>query len=158
MQALLIAKDLWGYASGAVTKEGVTDAAASKTYYSTSQIVCALIYLNIDPEMEAFIVDKLDSMDAPGMWKALEDECLSKHPGAHFNAFDDFFSIRKQEDESLTLLAVRVAESIHYVCNLRPKVYTLENMEEELECMALIRALPEEFNAFSSSLLMVDDL
>ena len=67
MQALLMARGLWGYVSGAVKKEGVTDAKALELFDSNSQTVCGLLFLNVDEEMETFIVDKLDSQDAPAM-------------------------------------------------------------------------------------------
>ena len=40
----------------------------------------------------------------------------------------------------------------------RPEGFTLEMLDQELECMALVRALPQEYNAFVSSLLLLDSL
>ena len=38
------------------------------------------------------------------MWELLEAAHLSKKPGAQFNAYDNLFSIRKQDDETLVNL------------------------------------------------------
>jgi hypothetical protein len=42
--------------------------------------------------------------------------------------------------------------------SLCPKDFTLETLDNELELMALIRALAEEYNHFTSSLLLLKDL
>jgi len=46
-------------------------------------------------------------------------------------------------------------QAIH---NLRPKFFTIDKLDDELQCMALIRALPEEYRHLSSSLLLIDKL
>ncbi len=78
--------------------------------------------------------------------------------GARFNAYDDLFSIRKLEDESLQSLMNRVDTAIHRIQDLRPKDFTLTNLDDELASMTLIRALPDEFSGFASSLLLLDKL
>lgn len=155
MQALLRIKGYWNVVSGQRKKEeGKTD----ETFDDLSEMAASYIYLQFNEEMERLVVDKLESGDAAAMWTTLETECLSKRAGARFNAYDDLFSIRKTEDESLHSLALRVADSVRTIRNLRPKEYTIAMMEEELECMALIRALPEDYKTFSSSLTMMGDL
>src|SRR5262245_29628065 len=42
--------------------------------------------------------------------------------------------------------------------SLCPSAFTLEDLDKELECMALICALPSEFDNFASSLLLLDTL
>ena len=46
-------------------------------------------------------------------------------------------------------------QAIH---NLYPKFFTIDKLDDELQCMALIRALPEEYRHLSSSLLLIDKL
>ncbi len=82
------------------------------------------------------------------MWAALAAVHLQKRPGARFNAYDDLFSIRKQEDESLQSLMNRVDTAIHRIQDLRPKDFTLSNLDDELASMTLIRSLTEEYSAF----------
>jgi len=63
-----------------------------------------------------------------------EDDCL--------NAYDDLFSIRKQDLESLVDLGVRIEKAIQAIQNLRPVGFTIEQLDEELQCMALVLELP----------------
>jgi hypothetical protein len=93
------------------------------------------------------------------MWKLLEAAHLSKKPGAHFNAYDDLFSIRKQDSESLVDVRVRLEKAMQAIQNLHPANFTIEQLdEEELQCMALIHALPDEYHHLSSNLLLVEKL
>src|SRR3954469_10671 len=41
---------------------------------------------------------------------------------------------------------------------LRPKSFTLATLDDELTCMTMIRALPEEYSTFTSSLLLLGTL
>ncbi|KAI0059396.1 hypothetical protein BV25DRAFT_1777076, partial [Artomyces pyxidatus] len=70
--------------------------------------------------------------DPVAMWVKLEAVHLSKRPIGRFNAYDDFFSIRKKEDESLTTLANRIDDGLRAVKNLRPKLFTVDDMDTEL--------------------------
>ncbi|KIM38778.1 hypothetical protein M413DRAFT_50033, partial [Hebeloma cylindrosporum] len=72
------------------------------------------------------------------IWKLLEAAHLSKKPGARFNAYDDLFSIRKQDDESLVDLGVRIEKAMQTIQNLRPADFNITQLDEELQCMALI--------------------
>ena len=55
-------------------------------------------------------------------------------------------------------LGVRIEKAMATIQNLRPSGFTIEMLDEELQCMALIRALPEEYRHLSSSLLLMDKL
>ena len=63
----------------------------------------------------------------------------SNSPGARFNAWDDFFSIRKKQDGSLTSLIARIEDSMSRIQQLRPKdastPYTIKDLDNELICM-----------------------
>lgn len=96
--------------------------------------------------------------DPAKMWKKLEDIHVHKQAGSHFNAYDHLFGIRKEESESLSTLTARVAQAMQQCKNLCPPDFKLETLDNELELMALIRALPEEYNHFTSSLLLLKDL
>ena len=52
----------------------------------------------------------------------------------------------------------RVDESLCYIINLHPKVFSLNDLDNELTCMALICSLHEEYLHFTSSLLLLDTL
>ena len=92
------------------------------------------------------------------MWELLKCRNQSKKPGTHFNAYNDLFSIRKQENESLENLIARVSEKVCSIKDLRPPTFMLDNLDNELHSMALIRALPEEYASFVSSLMLIDEL
>ncbi|GLB41129.1 putative integrase core domain containing protein [Lyophyllum shimeji] len=88
----------------------------------------------------------------------LERHFMAKKPGARFNAYDELFSIQKAEDESLVDLGTRVENAMAQIKNLRPKDMTLEDLDKELEAMALIRALPDKYAHLSTSLMLLDKL
>jgi hypothetical protein len=92
------------------------------------------------------------------MWELLEAAHLSKKPGAKFNAYDDLFNIRKQDDETLVDLGVRIEKAMQTIQNLRPADFTIDKLDAELQCMVLIRSLPEEYHHLSTSLLLKDQL
>src|SRR6266567_250769 len=85
-------------------------------------------------------------------------KCYITKSNTRFNAYDDLFSIRKQDDETLVGLGVRIEKAMQTIQNLRSSKFTIEQLDEELQCMALIRALPEEYRHLSSSLLLMDKL
>ena len=90
------------------------------------------------------------------IWKKLEAVHLVKKAGSRFNAMTDLFRIRKSEDETLQSLVNRVSESMLRIKNLRPSGYDLDKLDDELTCMAMIGALPEDYDNFVNSLLLVD--
>ena len=92
------------------------------------------------------------------MWKALETAHVKRRPGARFNAYNVLFSLRKSDDESLTSLASRIGEAMRTIQNLRPTGFTPTKLDDELQSMALVRALPESYTSFIDALLLKDDL
>lgn len=96
------------------------------------------------------------SDDPCKMWTKLEKIHLQKRPGARFNAYDAPFSVQRLPDESLQALMTRVDQGMQNIKELRPDDFTLDKMDNELVCMTLLRALPEEYSSFVSSLQMLD--
>jgi gag-polypeptide of LTR copia-type len=92
------------------------------------------------------------------MWTRLEEIHMAKKAGARFNAYDDLFSIRKKEEESLMSVTNRIDSAIHTIQNLRPQGFTLDKLDEELASMAMICSLPDDYLSFVSSLLLMDKL
>ena len=114
------------------------------------------IYLLVESDQRVHFRGHED--DPIKMWQLLEAAHLSKKPGARFNAYDNLFSIRKQDSESLVDMGVRIEKAMQAIQNLRPLDFTIEQLDEELQCMALVRALPDEYHHLSSTLLLVDKL
>jgi len=118
--------------------------------------VAGIIYAMVEHDQKVHFSGIDD--DPVKMWAKLAEVHMQKKPGTRFNAYDDLFSIRKQEDESLQTLINRVDQALRTIKDLRPADFTLDKLDAELASMALIRALPEEYNTFVSSLLLQDKL
>lgn len=48
--------------------------------------------------------------------------------------------------------------AIQLIKNLQLKDFTLDPLDGELQCMVFIRALPDKFNSFVSTLMIIDKL
>ena len=88
------------------------------------------------------------------MWEALKKIHQQQKPGTRFNAYDDLFSIRKTEEESLQSLINRVDTAMQYIKDLSPDDFALLELYDELQTMMMIRALSEEYSHFVSSLML----
>ncbi|KZT22071.1 hypothetical protein NEOLEDRAFT_1072190, partial [Neolentinus lepideus HHB14362 ss-1] len=91
------------------------------------------------------------------IWLAVEDGQKQK-PGTHFNAYDVLLGLRKLEGESLTSLMARADKAMQDIHALHPRDFTINSLDNDLTSMALIHALPAEYNNFISSLLLLDSL
>ena len=155
MKAWLMATELWGYVDGKTPKPS-DDGPELATWQTKSAKAAGWIYLMVDDTQNIHL--QHCSEDSVKMWQKLSTIHLQQKPGARFNAYDDLFSIRKQEDESLPVLMNRVDDAIRKIKNLRPDTFKLDTLDSELASMAMIRALPEDYAPFVSSLLMKDTL
>ena len=154
MRAWLMRNSLWRLVSERESKPKEGEPLAQ--WEIKAEKAAGEIYLLVDNDQRVHFRGYEE--DPIQMWKLLEAAHLSKKPGARFNAYDDLFSIRKQDDETLVNLGVRIEKAMQNIQNLRSAGFTLEKLDEELQCMAMIRALPEEYRHLSSSLLLVDKL
>ena len=59
---------------------------------------------------------------------------LLRNFNIRFNAYDDLFSIRKQEDETLQTLMNRVDTSIRRIQDLRPADFDLAKLDDPWQC------------------------
>ena len=74
------------------------------------------------------------------------------------NAYDNLFNIRKQDDKTLVDLGVRIEKTMQTIQSLRPADFTIAKLDAELQCMMLIRSLPEEYQHLSTLLLLKEEL
>ena len=111
------------------------------------------LYLLVSEEQKVHFAGITD--DPCKMWSQLERVHLQRRLGARFNAYDALFSIRKLPDESLQALMARVDKAMQ---ELHDAEFTLDKTDNELVCMTLLRALPDEYSSFASSLQMLDKL
>ena len=154
MKAWLMKNGLWRLVSGRETKPIKEEALA--TWEAKAERAAGEIFLLVENDQRVHFCGFEE--DPVEIWKKLESAHLSKKPGARFNAYDDLFSIRKDDKESLMDLGVRIEKAMATIQNLRSSSFTIETLDEELQCMALIRALPEEYRHLSSSLLLMDKM
>ncbi|KIJ38115.1 hypothetical protein M422DRAFT_177069, partial [Sphaerobolus stellatus SS14] len=76
-----------------------------------------------------------------------------------FNSLSNLLSIRLKDGESLTDLSACIQGAMQKVKVIRPKGYTLDNLDEELVSMSMIKGLPfETYGSFISSVLLLLDL
>ena len=75
-----------------------------------------------------------------------------------FVAYDEFFTIRKRPEESLSALSTRVEQAMAWIQQLCPFTFTLKTSDDELSCMAMMHALGNEYKHFTSSLALLTDL
>jgi transposase InsO family protein len=164
MEAWLRASELWRLVSGTLkrpadaTKPEHKEAVETKQedWDKMSDKAGGWLFLMVEPEQRVHFDGIKD--DPVKIWKKLEDVHMVKKAGARFNAYDDLFSIRKKDEESLQSLTNRITLSVRKIQNLRPADFTLEKLDEELLSMAMIRALPSDYANFVSSILLMDKL
>jgi hypothetical protein len=162
MQAWLRASQLWRLVSGDLKcptmPDKVTDEYTTKNeqWLEKAEKASGWIYLMVEPEQRIHLTGIQD--DPVKMWTKLEEIHMAKKAGARFNAYDDLFSIRKKEEESLMSVTNRIDSAMRTIQNLRPQGFTLDKLDEELTSMAMIRSLPDDYASFVSSLLVMDKL
>ena len=162
MQAWLRANQLWQIVSGQRERPEYASPCTSsqqerqEAWDDKAEKAAGWIYLMVETSQTVHLKGLED--DPVAMWDKLKSIHLQQRPGARFNAYDDLFSIRKLEEESLQSLANRVDTAMQQIQNLRPKDFSLDKLDEELLCMAMIRALPEDYSHFVSTLMLSDKL
>jgi transposase InsO family protein len=105
--------------------------------------------------------------DAKGIWDALKLVHVQQVPGMRFSAYNELFSVTKGADETLPAVASCVEDLLARVKELRPAVvrlatgtcdYGVNDLDNELALMAMLRALPREYGDFMSLLICQKDL
>ncbi|KAF7964777.1 hypothetical protein HWV62_3008 [Athelia sp. TMB] len=164
-KALLQSQKLWRLVSGTLKKPDETKFKSPPTeaqlssledWEDRSERACGILAMSISPGQKPNITDCQD--DPVAIWTKLKSVHEAQKPSNRFNAYEDLLSIRKDSDESLSSLINRTESCMQLIKNLRTKSFTLDKLDEELQCMALIRALPDEFDSFASTLMITDKL
>ena len=96
--------------------------------------------------------------DPVKIWAKLESVHMQKKPGMRFNAWEEFFSIFMAENKYLSSLMTQIDAAMIKVKNLCLGTSTLDDLDKELASMTMIRALPESYAYFASSLQLLDKL
>ena len=154
MRAWLMRNGLWRLVSGKLPRPRDEDELVK--WETKAERAAGEIYLLVENDQRVHFRGKED--DPIEMWRLLEAAHLSKKPGARFNAYNDLFLIRKQDSDSFMELGVKIEKAMQNIQNLRPAGFTIEQLDEELQCMALIHVLPNEYGHLSSTLLLAEKL
>jgi hypothetical protein len=98
--------------------------------------------------------------NAPGMWAALIVVHLQQAPGTWFSAYNELFDIIKGPNEPLTHLVSCVSDAMGRIKELRPATnFDTVKLDEELQLMAMLRALPRaKYGNFTPSLMCTEEL
>jgi hypothetical protein len=97
--------------------------------------------------------------NGPGMWAALVAIHLQQAPGTRFSAYNELFSIVKSPSKSLTNVSACVSDAMGHIQELRPSGFDIKKLDEEIQLMAMLRALPcAKFSDFTSSLMRNEKL
>ena len=111
-----------------------------------------LIYNAVSPTIQPFLRDKMDNSKA--MWDTLKSKFEQKNATSRFLILSELLSVQKQPEDSLSTLIGKVDSALLALRASNSASLTLESFQEELAYSALIRALPDEFASFRSSLLL----
>jgi hypothetical protein len=88
------------------------------------------------------------------MWDKLSGIHSQQVPSMRFGAYNELLSVTKQPDKSLQSVAGCVSKALVCVQELRPELFTIVQLDEELAIMAMLRALPRNiYSDFVSSLM-----
>ena len=93
MKAWLMRNNSWRLVSG--KEKQPSELEKSITWEEKAEKAAGEIYLMVENDQRVHFRGSED--DPVKMWNLLEAAHLSKKAGARFNAYDDLFSIRKQE-------------------------------------------------------------
>ncbi|KZT21222.1 hypothetical protein NEOLEDRAFT_1223876, partial [Neolentinus lepideus HHB14362 ss-1] len=114
------------------------------------------IWLVVEDRQKVHVKDV--KSDPAKMWLKLKEVHVQQKPGTCFNAYDALLGLCKLKGESLASLMARADKAMQDICVLHPKDFTIDSLNNDLTSMALIRALPSEYNNFVSSLLLLNSL
>ena len=123
MQAWLRANQLWQIVSGQKPRPTASSSdekliEKQEAWDDKAEKAAGWIYLMVETSQTVHLKGK--EGDPVAMWEALKSVHLQQKPGARYNAYDDLFSIRKQEEESLQSLANRVDAAMQHIKKSSP--------------------------------------
>ena len=101
IQALLQRNGTWGVVSGRQERPE-SPGEPQDAWDAKSDNAAGTIYSQVEPKVQTLIREYLD--DAPDMWAKLKTLYAQDNAASRFLILDQFLSISKSEDESLTAL------------------------------------------------------
>lgn len=149
MQSLLMMRKVWRIVEGTKVKPAETEKLEAWEEEKQEAVGCILLGLNT---AHRSTLTKEHLQDPKVLWDHLKAQHVLQNAAYRFNAYTDLFECKKKEGESLVALKDRVVALHNRVVATRPTDFKLSDLENDLKCMALIRALPPSLSAFQSSL------
>ena len=131
MHAILMTKEVWGLVKGEDTKPSDAEKEELKKWKTDQNIAAGQIFIALEPSQRVHV--KGIEEDPVKMWASLESVHLQKCPSTRFNAMDALFSIRLQENKSLTSLITRIDGAMHRIQSLHPGTFTLADSDGETQ-------------------------
>src|SRR5260370_7187899 len=127
---------IWKLVYGKLSKPPLSKVEEVIKWEEKAEQAAGEIYLLVENDQRVHFRGKED--DPVEMWRLLEMAHLSKKPGARFNAYNDLFSIRKQDSETLMDLGVRIEKAIQAIQNLRTRDFTIKHLNDDLQFIPLL--------------------
>lgn len=127
-----------------------------KHWLTNSQIAAGYILGSLSQEARVYITDILDG---PKMWKELKDAYDQQTSAIRFNYLEALLSTTQAPGESLSSIMARVNSRWNDFIAAQSNGYDINKLNEELFCLALIRALdPAQHDALKHSLIKEETL
>jgi hypothetical protein len=145
MAARLRKRACWRHVKGELKEPTGTDAAALATindWRKQMDIAAGEIWSCIDESQQIHVEGKED--DPVEMWKALEGAHVQKKAITRFSAYTNLLRATLKSGESLQSLIEQTSKNMSIAKLSRPDGYTIDKLDEDLQIMALLDALPSE--------------
>ena len=150
---LLQSKGLYRLVTGRKTRPS-TPGDAQEQWDNDAEKAAGLLGRMVDKSLRHHFRDYTE--DPVCIWDTLKQLYTVVNSGMQFNAYDTLFSLRKKEDEKLEEFANRVVNSMQIVKDIRPQAFTIDDLDQELEVMAMLRGLPGNYRDWSENLMLQD--
>ena len=111
----LMEKKVWTLMKGVRPQPPPSQSAELEKWIEDKYVAAGAIYSSLSPSQKEHVKDSQE--DPFKMWTILEEKHLLRKPVNRFNAYDEFFSIRKTADETLTEVAERISKAITKIRN-----------------------------------------
>jgi transposase InsO family protein len=155
MRAILMVQSIWTIVDGSEAEP--SDNLEKADWRARRTRAAGLIYLNCTPSQKAHIIQHIG--DPVAMWATLYAAHNVKKPGARFNLYRELFGAQMLPEESPMTLGSRIAGIMQRIKDLQPATYTITDLYNELQAMALISSLPAgKFDTVVTKLVLEDTL
>jgi hypothetical protein len=130
---------------------------AVEKYDVLQENACGDMMKFLSPSQRVHVKNK--DGDGPGIWAALVAIHLQQAPGTRFSAYNELFGIVKSPSKLLTNFLACVSAAMGCIQELRPNNYNINNLDKEIQLMAMLQALPHaKHGNFTLSLMRNEKL